>query len=137
MPRFVVQEHFTDPHHFDVMLERGAMLATWSMPDPPELAPPAGAEAIRIQDHRPLYLDYEGEISGGRGRVRIHDRGDYDVELWSDTEVRVSVRGSLWSGRWRLIDGAAVDAQGRRRWCLARAADDEPCPTVTPRTASE
>ena len=119
MPRYVVQEHFTDPHHFDVMLERGPALATWSAPQPPEAAP-EGQEATRIGEHRMIYLEYEGEIGGGRGRVRIHDRGTYDEDAWNDAEVRVTFSGARLSGRWRILALGKGDARGRPLWRLER-----------------
>lgn len=121
MPRFVVQEHFTDPHHFDVMLERGDALATWSTARPPDEIP-EGQEAARIGDHRMIYLDYEGEISGGRGRVRIHDRGTYDAEAWDDAEVRATFAGGRWTGRWRLSALGTTDARGRALWRIEKLA---------------
>ena len=40
-----------------------------------ELAVGRRLAAQRITDHRPLYLDYEGPVSGGRGLVRRLSRG--------------------------------------------------------------
>jgi hypothetical protein len=35
--------------------------------------------AQRLADHRAAYLEYEGEVSGGRGRVRRVAQGDLDL----------------------------------------------------------
>ncbi len=119
MPSFVVQEHFTEPHHYDLMLERGEALATWAVPVPPEEIEGA-VEAPRLADHRRRYLTYEGEIGGGRGRVRIHDRGAYEEEAWEDAEIRVTLAGERLSGTWRLTAAGRDDARGRPLWRIER-----------------
>lgn len=90
--RFVVQRHDVKPGetHFDFMVERGETLVTWKLP-----APPAdGLEGERSFDHRAIYLDYEGEISGGRGRVTIVERGEVeDRDGDPDAERYVFVAG--------------------------------------------
>lgn len=93
MPRYVVLHHTGAPDgdHFDLMLERGGALATWHV-DSPALDNPR-----RIQDHRIDYLTYEGDISGGRGRVRRVAQGAYDIVSWTDAEVRVTIDGRLYS----------------------------------------
>jgi hypothetical protein len=60
-----------------------------------------------LGDHRLEYLTYEGEISGGRGRVRIRDRGEYGVRTWDATEVVVYLYGEELRGEMRLrhVDG--------------------------------
>ena len=83
MPRFVVLLHETPPGyprptHYDLMLEQGTVLATWALAK----LPVAGGESVdaeRLPDHRLDYLDYEGEVSGGRGRVVRVDRGTYEL----------------------------------------------------------
>ncbi len=41
--------------------------------------------AQRIPDHRAVYLEYEGEISGGRGRVTRVAAGTATLDLGGDT----------------------------------------------------
>lgn len=54
--------------HFDLLFETmpNSSLATWRSPTWPIEEP---IEVIRIKDHRRIFLDFEGEISGGRGYV--------------------------------------------------------------------
>ena len=47
-----------------------------------------------IGDHRAAYLDYEGEVSGGRGSVRRVDGGNYERLLWTDDLVRARLNGA-------------------------------------------
>lgn len=88
----VLLEHQTGPgeRHFDWMLQRDdspqeptgdeRILTTFRVGDRIDrLVAGANFEAVRIHDHRLLYLTYEGEISGGRGRVRRVAAGDCRV----------------------------------------------------------
>ena|SRR5438128_9439214 len=75
MPRFVILEHDHPNLHWDLMLESGELLATWRLPGPPEMGT---VRATRIGEHRRLYLDYEGPVSGERGHVKRWDWGTYD-----------------------------------------------------------
>lgn len=68
--RYVVLHHFCVPEpHFDFMIESkpGGPLFTWRcFYVPTEIAV---TTAVRLPNHRAIYLDYEGPVSGGRGRV--------------------------------------------------------------------
>lgn len=75
-------------------------------------------EASRLEDHRRDYLDYQGEVSRGRGRVlRIAEGEVRTVEL-SETTVTISGRWGdaegIWRGRaegkiWRFEVSAPVE----------------------------
>jgi hypothetical protein len=74
--RFVILEH-DHPHlHWDLMLESGNALRTWRLAEPPSPRAPVRAEAIG--DHRLMYLDYEGPLTGNRGSVRRWDAGTFE-----------------------------------------------------------
>jgi len=74
--RFVVLEHDSPRgRHWDLMLQQGDRLRTWALAAPPDTPGPIPAEPLA--DHRLVYLDYEGPISGGRGTVRPWDKGTY------------------------------------------------------------
>ncbi len=69
--------------HWDLMLENKGILLTWEFPELPLTRLPAdfaGLGVRRLANHRLLYLDYEGEISGDRGSVRREDAGRFTVE---------------------------------------------------------
>ena len=100
MPRFVIQEHTqSDGIHYDLMLEYGETLKTWRIPQPPTMSPQT---IEQIQDHRILYLEYEGEISGHRGAVKIWDRGDYQLKQWSLSQIVIHLQGNQLSGNYLL-----------------------------------
>jgi hypothetical protein len=73
MPRFVVLEHDHPVRHWDLMLETGEVLRTWKLTAPPE--PGKEIAAIYLSEHRRMYLDYEGPVSGNRGHVARWDAG--------------------------------------------------------------
>ncbi len=103
-------------HHFDLLFEnpdqpagQGALIA-FRTAQPPEHWPSAEpVELERIADHRRQYLDYEGEISGGRGRVTRVGRFTFYIDSFSPTRFAGRLAGEAWSGRLDL----ALEAGGR------------------------
>ena len=79
MPRFVILEHDHPTLHWDLMLQAGETLRSWRLARAP-VHPGDAIEATAIGDHRPMYLDYEGPVSGGRGKVARWDYGTYEEE---------------------------------------------------------
>jgi len=102
MPRYAILIH-DSPHglHYDFFLEAGESLKTWALPQPPE--PNLEIECNALADHRLLYLDYEGPISGDRGTVQQWDRGAYFIEIWSDEQIIVRLSGEKLTGRLDLL----------------------------------
>jgi len=117
MPRFVILRHDAPRGlHFDLMLERGGVLVTWALAEPPE--PGLELDAESLPDHRIAYLDYEGPVSGGRGSVTRWDRGEFDEIEWSDTRRVVELRGE------KLACRATIERVpgGPTQWRLALSA---------------
>jgi hypothetical protein len=90
MPRFVILEHDQPVLHWDFMLEVGPALRTWRLAEPPQPGRPVRAE--EIAPHRLAYVEYEGPVSGGRGRVARWDVGTYTGEA-SGERVTVFLEG--------------------------------------------
>lgn len=124
MPRTVVLEHSVpgEGGHFDWLIDRDGRspLLTFRLAPPQRASsaaprgeggcqllstpPPASFAAERIADHRRLYLDYEGPISGGRGSVRRVAAGEAEIltQTGEILEVRVAFPGlgeRVWHGR--------------------------------------
>jgi hypothetical protein len=78
--QFVVLRHegIAAPH-FDLMIESspGSKLTTWRSKEWPI---ERQTELTRIGEHRREYLDFEGDLSGNRGRVRRVASGICRVE---------------------------------------------------------
>jgi hypothetical protein len=106
MLRFVLLEHDWNGIHWDFMLESGEGLRTWAI-DAPIMA---GRElpARALGDHRPIYLEYEGPVSGNRGNVKRIDSGTYSVISWMADRVRVNVKGSQLVGVVELRSAGAA-----------------------------
>jgi len=108
MPRFTVLLHETPPdyprpRHWDLLLARGAYLQTWALAQPPTNDTPIVAD--ELPPHRLMYLDYEGPISGERGKVTQVDTGEYTL----DTDQPDVIKGELFGG---ALNG---------RFCLTRS----------------
>lgn len=113
----ILQHQFTGgDSHFDLLFETapGSSLATWRS----AVWPIEGrTEVTRIKDHRRIFLDYEGEISGGRGYVTRVAGGDCEVDIGE-------------SQRWvvRLISGTfpqtlIFQEMHADAWCVWPGAD--------------
>lgn len=107
VPRYAILEHDWPTRHWDFLLEAGDVLRAWRL-----LAEPGqGSEVIAEKnfDHRRLYLDYEGPLSGNRGSVSRWDAGLFDWIADDADGVVVELRGGRLAGRvviardvWRM-----------------------------------
>jgi len=100
MPRFVILEHDHPFLHWDLMLEAGTVLRAWRLTSPPRRGETIVAAAVF--DHRLLYLDYEGPIHGGRGRVVRWESGTFTGQAQGEEEVVVHLAGLHLRGVLRL-----------------------------------
>lgn len=109
MSRFVVLQHDAPSGlHWDFMLQAKGVLKTWSLECPPD--DPACTAARALPDHRVHYLDYEGEVSGGRGHVVRWDQGTYETIARSDEAWEVRLTGAKLAGRALLVRPSAANA---------------------------
>jgi DNA polymerase Ligase (LigD) len=100
MPRFAILRHDYPTVHWDLFLESGPVLRSWRLLDP--LGPDATVLAEPAGDHRLIYLDYEGPVSGGRGTVTRVDAGTFAWELDTDDRIAVQLSGIAFRGRLEL-----------------------------------
>jgi hypothetical protein len=107
MPRFVILEHDHPFLHWDLMLEAGTILRTWRLAAAPRRGEAIAAAAVF--DHRLLYLDYEGPIQGGRGRVVRWEHGTFTGQVQGEDVVVVDLAGEHLRGVLRLqhVEGDA------------------------------
>jgi hypothetical protein len=96
MPRFAILAHDHPAPHWDLFLEAGPVLRSWRLRSP--LAPGAPVVAEPTADHRLLYLDYEGPVSGGRGTVTRVDAGSFTWETDEPDHLTFRVAGSRFVG---------------------------------------
>jgi bifunctional non-homologous end joining protein LigD len=105
-PEFVVQEHHARALHWDFRLEHEGVLVSWALPKGVPEDPKVNHLAVHTEDHPMEYGSFEGQIPAGEyggGKVTIWDRGYFDPEKWTDTEVMVVLHGSRVSGRYVLF----------------------------------
>ena len=103
MPRFAILEHDWPTTHWDFLLEAGSCLRAWRL-----FAEPGPQRQIPVEpnaDHRFLYLDYEGPVSGGRGTVRRWDAGLFEWIANEDGRIAIELQGSKVAGLC-VIDGS-------------------------------
>lgn len=106
MPRFVILHHETPPgyprpSHYDLMLECGESLRTWALPCQPKVDAEIVAE--ELAPHRLAYLDFEGEIAAGRGRVTRADSGEYVTLDEDENLLRIKIAGQNLAGEMLLV----------------------------------
>ena len=104
--RFVIQEHHARSLHWDLRLERDGVLVSWAIPKGLPESPDENRLAVHTEDHPLEYATFEGEIPRGEyggGWMTIWDRGHYEVEKWSDAEVKFVLHGSRARGDFVLF----------------------------------
>jgi hypothetical protein len=109
MPRYVILEHDWPTRHWDFMLEVGGVLQTWRLPTPPAAHVEMPAE--KTFDHRLMYLDYEGPISGDRGSVVRWDAGSYQLIV---EDSRGPNEKSRARSKREAIDRRVIQLDGKR-----------------------
>lgn len=109
--QFVLLYHsLSDSVHWDLCLDLGHALATWRVLDDPASLmtasgdPPPTLRAERLGDHRRLYLDYEGPVSGDRGHVTRVDRGPWKLLDRRSTRWTFRLNGDLLTGTFVLTE---------------------------------
>ena len=128
-PRFVIQEHHARSLHWDLRLERDGVLVSWAIPKGLPESPDENRLAVHTEDHPLEYATFEGDIPRGEyggGRMNIWDTGYYDVEKWSDREVKFVLHGAKASGSFVLFQTKD------RNWMIHRhgpSTRSDPLPT--------
>ena len=115
--RFAILTHDHPELHWDLMFELSESLRTWRLSERPDRANSIKAEAL--PPHRLLYLDYEGPVSGGRGRVSRFDGGTYELREDSDDLFAVVLDGAMIRGEFRI-------QRNGRDWLLLRIEQARP-----------
>lgn len=121
MPRFVLLYHdcplhYQRPSHWDLMLEESDLLRTWALETLPRQWAAAHARtahaysncpsnaagnevaAEQLGEHRRVYLEFEGQLTGDRGAVIRIAAGTYVSEAKSSGRWQLSLSGDTLSG---------------------------------------
>lgn len=138
-PLFVVQEHRSSSHHFDLRFEADGALKSWAVPKGPSTDPRDKRLAVRTEDHPLDYADFEGAIPEdqyGGGTVIVWDLGPYRNLTTDDEGAVVPVEAAIEDGHLRVwVEGeklrggySLVHARiggDDDNWLLVKADDDE------------
>ncbi len=118
MQQYVILRHDHPELHWDLMLEEGDVLKTWRLPQPPEIDPASDETSLdltaeALPDHRLVYLEYEGPVSGDRGEVSRWDRGTFTLLERSEDQLVALLTGEELAGRITL-----KKQDSENRWSL-------------------
>ncbi len=114
--QFVIQRHSRPGDlHWDLMLQKSPQpdgdLETYHLSRPPQELAAGPTTTVRIADHPPRFLTYEGPVNNGIGSVEIADRGLFHAQI-SRTDTRIIYfEGRILSGKYAL---ARIDSKTHR-----------------------
>ena len=120
---FVVQEHEAKRLHYDFRLERHGVLKSWAVPKGLPASPGEKRLAIETEDHPVEYGKFEGVIPKGEygaGTVKTWDKGSYQLKVWDDNKIEITLNGERLHGRYVL---ARFKKAGEKQWILLKARD--------------
>ena len=130
---FVIQEHHARSLHWDLRLERDGVLVSWALPKGLPETPEQNHLAVHTEDHPLEYATFDGEIPKGEyggGQMTIWDKGNYEVEKWSETEVKFVLHGARASGGYVLFQTKdrnwMIHRHGESTRCRSHADIDQP-----------
>jgi DNA ligase D-like protein (predicted 3'-phosphoesterase) len=106
MPRFVIHEHHARRLHWDLRLEMAGVLKSWAVPKEPPTEPGVKRLAIRVEDHKLSYIDFEGHIPEGMygaGKVDIWDSGTYEMVEGKKDRLVFEMKGKRMKGTYVLV----------------------------------
>ncbi len=111
--RFVVLDHVPPPmsnsetrtmsRHFDMMFEEDGQqrLTTFAIESFPKVT--QVVDAVCLPDHRAEFLEYEGDVSGQRGRVIRFAEGTWSGNLYSEALLSFSADSpNFQQEHWKL-----------------------------------
>ncbi|HEX5659481.1 MAG TPA: DNA ligase D [Polyangiales bacterium] len=134
---FVVHEHHASRRHFDLRLEVGGVLLSFSVPRGPTLDPGERRLAVQTEDHPLEYLDFEGVIPDqnyGAGAMIVWDTGhvrypEHDAESGlASGDLKFELAGYKLRGRFGLVRTRPKPGQKQPHWILLKKRDAHVAP---------
>lgn len=118
-PVYMVHDHHSQRHHFDLRLEFGGVLRSWAVPKGLSDEPGVKRLAMEVPDHALSYAAFEGVIaegSYGAGQVDIWDRGTFVVKEQAKDKLVVDLAGKKHRGIYHMVR-TAMGGDGRN-WLI-------------------
>ncbi|MBU1198581.1 MAG: ATP-dependent DNA ligase [Nanoarchaeota archaeon] len=125
MPRFVVHEHFSKHHHWDIRLELDGMLMSWAVPKEPPLKSGIRRLCILVEPHDISYINFQGTIEEGTygaGKVELWDNGTYVMETRKDDKLVFFLHGKKLKGRYTILRFARA---GQNNWLFFKTKEEQ------------
>jgi len=104
--KYVIQRHESRKLHWDLRLEMDGILKSWAVPKEPSKKVGEKRLAVQVEDHDLDYGNFEGEIKEGygKGKVRIWDKGSYELEsLNPNKKIVANIKGKKLKGKYCLL----------------------------------
>lgn len=108
-PVYMVHEHHSRSHHYDLRLEFDGVLRSWAVPKGLSTEPGVRRLAREVPDHALEYARFEGVIpegSYGAGKVEVWDRGTFTPLEVGDDRLVLDIRGRKVAGVYHLVRAA-------------------------------
>lgn len=121
--RFVVQEHSSRTHHFDLRLEKEGVFKSWAVPKGVPMKSGVKRLAVQVEDHALEWGEFEGKIPEGEygaGTVNIWDKGTHEVLEWKPYRLGLVLNGEKLQGRYEMI---RYQRAGEREWLIFKVSD--------------
>ncbi len=120
VPIFVVQKHNASHLHWDFRLELDGVLVSWAVPKEPPKTKGVKRLAIMTEDHPLDYANFEGiipEPSYGAGKVKIWDKGEYELIEKNKEKIEIKLKGKKMNGNYVLIK-TKYGSKPEKSWLL-------------------
>jgi len=121
--KYVIHDHKSKKPHFDLRLEMDGVLKSWAVPKEPSKT--EKRLAIQVQDHDLSYAKFEGEIpegSYGAGKVKIWDKGTYEMLEKKKGKYLFKLKGKKLKGTWVLFK---FEKAGPKNWLLFKKKEEK------------
>jgi len=105
-PVYVIQEHHAKRLHWDLRFEVDDTLKSWALPKNSPQKEGEKRLAVSVPDHPIEYALFDGEIPEGNygaGKVKIWDKGTFELVDQKKKKLIVNIKGKKLKGKYCLL----------------------------------